>query len=421
MGQYIGARYVPRFMGTYDVTQNYEALDVVDNGLGTSYISKIPTPAGTPLTDTTYWAIYGASSGAIINLQNQIGDLTDLDTTDKDSLVDAINENVSDIQALSNNTDFINKKYIFISDSYGNYTNADGKNMIEYACEKYGITNYEDIHVGNTGFGTVGTNYATMLSGATSPECDIIVAIGQANDMSRTIPEISSGFASFNTVKNTKYPNAKVIVLSMSTSFVNSEFANSKETIAEYQYECAQYGYDYYNAIYTLAFNTEFISDLVHPTQGSVNKLGRCLASILANNKPLSGEVFTETATVGAYFTNPTVTHGSLSMCSNPTDVNFISKETAIDYENTIAVTGDSRTVGTIITDLFRTVHSNLRSGLNGKYGYKIPVEVVLLGANVYCHGFLYVSDITNTYAKWSVLVFNSTATNGVTGVVIYL
>lgn len=73
--EYIGARYVPRFLGTYDATQVYEALDVVDNGLGTSYIAKVPTPAGTPLTNTTYWAIYGAISGAIINLQNQIDDI----------------------------------------------------------------------------------------------------------------------------------------------------------------------------------------------------------------------------------------------------------------------------------------------------------------------------------------------------------
>ena len=77
MRQYIGARYTPKFMGNYDATQTYEALSVVDNGLGTTYITKIPTPAGTPLTDTTYWAIYGASSGAIINLQNQIDDMKD--------------------------------------------------------------------------------------------------------------------------------------------------------------------------------------------------------------------------------------------------------------------------------------------------------------------------------------------------------
>lgn len=70
--QYIGARYVPRFTGEYDNTQVYEALDVVDNGAGTSYIAKIPVPAGTPLTDTEYWFVYGASSGAILDLQNRM-------------------------------------------------------------------------------------------------------------------------------------------------------------------------------------------------------------------------------------------------------------------------------------------------------------------------------------------------------------
>lgn len=75
MSTYIGARYVPKFMGTYDATQSYENMCVVDNGMGTSYISTKMVPAGTPLTDTDYWAIYGVTSGAIINLQNQIDTL----------------------------------------------------------------------------------------------------------------------------------------------------------------------------------------------------------------------------------------------------------------------------------------------------------------------------------------------------------
>lgn len=75
--RYIGARYVPKFMGSHDPTTEYENLCVVDNGAGTSYISKQIVPAGTPLTDSTYWALYGASSGAIINLQNQIDAIDD--------------------------------------------------------------------------------------------------------------------------------------------------------------------------------------------------------------------------------------------------------------------------------------------------------------------------------------------------------
>lgn len=79
--EYIGARYVPRFVGTYDPTTIYEALDVVDNGAGTSYIARKMVPAGTPLTDTTYWFIYGAASGAIVQLQNDVSALQ-LDMSD---------------------------------------------------------------------------------------------------------------------------------------------------------------------------------------------------------------------------------------------------------------------------------------------------------------------------------------------------
>ena len=104
MHTYVGARYVPRFVGTYDPTQIYEALDVVDNGSGTSYISRKTTPAGTPLTDTEYWFVYGASSGAIIQLQNDmiqaqndIGDLqNDMTTAQND--ITALQGEVSHIK-----------------------------------------------------------------------------------------------------------------------------------------------------------------------------------------------------------------------------------------------------------------------------------------------------------------------------------
>jgi hypothetical protein len=77
MWQSIGARYVPKFSGTYDPSVSYEALEVVSNGHSTLYIAKIPVPAGTPLTNGTYWTIYSAGSGAEANLQAQIDSIND--------------------------------------------------------------------------------------------------------------------------------------------------------------------------------------------------------------------------------------------------------------------------------------------------------------------------------------------------------
>ena len=96
--QYIGARYVPRFLGTYDPTQIYDALDVVDNGSGTSYIARKTVPAGTPLTDTDHWFVYGAASGAIIQLQNDMiqaqNDISNIDNVELPAIRTSIERNI---------------------------------------------------------------------------------------------------------------------------------------------------------------------------------------------------------------------------------------------------------------------------------------------------------------------------------------
>ena len=109
--QYVGARYVPRFVGEYDETQIYEGLDVVDNGMGTSYIARKPVPAGTPLTNTEYWFIYGASSGAIIQLQN--------DMTEVQNDIEDINDDIDDIN------DKMERELLVLGNSYSDYGCTD--------------------------------------------------------------------------------------------------------------------------------------------------------------------------------------------------------------------------------------------------------------------------------------------------------
>lgn len=56
--EYIGARYVPYFDGTWSIEKNYEPLTVVESN-GNSYTSRQYVPAGTLLTNNQYWAQTG--------------------------------------------------------------------------------------------------------------------------------------------------------------------------------------------------------------------------------------------------------------------------------------------------------------------------------------------------------------------------
>ena len=94
--QYVGARYVPKYMGHFDSTLEYEPLSIVDDANGNSYTSKIPVPAGSSLDDTRYWAQTGNFSGAVLQLQTRmtdaegnIRDLQDDMTTAKENITTA--------------------------------------------------------------------------------------------------------------------------------------------------------------------------------------------------------------------------------------------------------------------------------------------------------------------------------------------
>lgn len=80
---YVGARYIPRIMGEYNNETAYEALDIVTSG-GVGYISRQPVPAGTAVTNKTYWAMWGSGNAAIDALTQRVAtnenDITTLET-----------------------------------------------------------------------------------------------------------------------------------------------------------------------------------------------------------------------------------------------------------------------------------------------------------------------------------------------------
>ena len=81
----------------WNITTQYQGNTVViDNVNHIAYLSTQPVPAGVLLTDTDYWT-------PILDLRlfyDSIGDLSELDTTAKDTLVNAINEVFTNLQEM---------------------------------------------------------------------------------------------------------------------------------------------------------------------------------------------------------------------------------------------------------------------------------------------------------------------------------
>lgn len=90
--RYIGARYVPMFIGVWDNTREYEPLSIVSY-LGDSYTSKGYVPIGIDITNTTYWAKTGDFNQQLANLESVIEQI-------RTSLEAEIASITSDVEAL---------------------------------------------------------------------------------------------------------------------------------------------------------------------------------------------------------------------------------------------------------------------------------------------------------------------------------
>ena len=74
--QYIGARYVPIYIGVHDSAKTYEPLSIVSNANQTkTYTSKQKVPAGIDLENQEYWAQSGYFQDGIATLAATISEL----------------------------------------------------------------------------------------------------------------------------------------------------------------------------------------------------------------------------------------------------------------------------------------------------------------------------------------------------------
>lgn len=135
---YIGMRYVPRFMGVFNPSSEYEPLSLVKQEEDSSviYISIIPVPSGTSLTDTTYWQSYTASadtSGLVAELaalttkvNANEGAITELTTTVQENtasirgVTTTANNNTASIQTVTTRANNNTNRIIALESSTAN-------------------------------------------------------------------------------------------------------------------------------------------------------------------------------------------------------------------------------------------------------------------------------------------------------------
>lgn len=93
--EYIGARYVPIFVGDWDNTKTYEPLSIVQNA-GASYTSRQYVPAGVAISNTDYWACTGNYNAQVDVYRQEVQTLASEVAKIYDSLDDALANATSD-------------------------------------------------------------------------------------------------------------------------------------------------------------------------------------------------------------------------------------------------------------------------------------------------------------------------------------
>ena len=343
MLQYIGARYVPIFYqnsldptsSEWEANVTYEPMTWVSLPNGYMYISKKTVPAniGTPAQNGEYWLEAGQYNAYIQSLQDQIDDMNDgtvtgslqnqintmQDGSVSGSLQDQINDNVNDIATNAENignlaylyttdksslvhainevwtndnkkeVNLANRYFLFVGDSYGD-PGVVNPNWVDFVVEQMGLQSghYFNVCTSASGFIAGGTKFIDELDLYTGNKNIItdIVVYGGLNDalFSNTSDALfnstATAIASFATKARTDYPNAQLWLGYNGNAIDNSPSipAGTRKWI---QRQWANYVYSQYgprngfkmiaNGDKTLCLNILLYgSDHVHPnTDGS--------------------------------------------------------------------------------------------------------------------------------------------------------
>ena len=283
-----------KFGGIWDGTKTYGAYTIVsDNGLN-SYISRVAVPAGIQITDENYWLLIGTYNAQIsVEIARAVEEIKRHD---------------------------MERNVIFISDSYGTFTNNDNERWYDVCARLANITTRYATVSGGAGFTKQGNiNFKNMLverANSITDKTSIthVVVGGGINDHLATSEEILNAIADFVNTSKALLPNAKVYIANIGLTF-DAAVHNDEMARNIYAYRnCSKAGACYLaNTEYIMTNRALFGSDWVHPNVDGVNAIGAAMAEAFMIGSCTVNYEITPEITVGAF--GGTVTAPTVKMC----------------------------------------------------------------------------------------------------------
>ena len=254
--EYIGARYIPLFMGDWDNSNTYEPLSIVSYQ-GNSYTSRQYVPAGIDITNESYWALSGNYNAQVEAYRQEVM-----------AFDERITLNANAILRLST------LEIVIFGDSFS----ADVVNVNKWP---YYLKQMHDnivFHNYAIGGGTLTNSVPSQIITAENDtsydknEVKIVLVFGGVNDRAQGIARstiITSLNASINSIKQ-DYPNADIyFVYNTATpiyqAVYNDGLAIVDEMISAHGIKaCTMFGW---------ILPTDYSADFVHPKESGWKRI----------------------------------------------------------------------------------------------------------------------------------------------------
>ena len=340
--QYVGARYVPKFMGEWNKALQYENLSVVTY-MGNSFTSKVPVPANVEIDDENYWVNTGNYNAQVEeyrkNVQNLSAQVTNLSTD--------VNKVSKDVNILKN------KKIIFVGDSFiANYTNS----WATYAKEYLNVDGYI-WGVAGSGFAVKDYQWIDIMKNRENlvnnkeEITDIIFGSG-GNDNSYSQTDIYNAMFEIRNYINSTYPNAKISVCFLGWTGIQKNRLIYKDGRNNYIINCAKLGFRYLKGCEWVLHNYKYLkdntsvneNDYLHPNDDGCIQLGLAVTKAYLNgcvdiyyeeNVMLKAGSDLSLLEGGTYF--KIIIHNEITEIENISYMNMVIKN-SINYANTLNI-----------------------------------------------------------------------------------